>query len=321
MEQYHNLLKKILTSDKTGYKPNRTGVDTLSCFGAEEEFKLSDGFPMITTKKIHVKSIMHELIWFLRGSTNIKYLNENGVSIWDEWADKDGELGPVYGYQWRRWPDYEGGYIDQVQNVVNTIKSNPSNRRIIVSAWNVAEIQHMALPPCHLLYQFNVQDRKGETQLDLKMYQRSCDTFLGVPFNIASYAALTELVANETGLKPGYLMLTFGDLHLYSGTGPRGAFYGKHLETIKGMVREATKREDYLLIKSDLEKMFEKEGVAEQDLSDHVPQSLLQLSREPRHLPKLIINSDAGVNNVKYEDFHVVGYDNPHPHIKGEIAK
>ena len=190
---------------------DRTGTGTISVFGNQMRFNLEDGFPLLTTKKLHLKSIIYELLWFLRGDTNIKYLKDHGVSIWDEWADENGELGPVYGHQWRSWPDENGGTIDQIQNVVNQIKNNPNSRRMIVSAWNVAEVERMALPPCHTMFQFYVANGR----LSLQLYQRSADTFLGVPFNIASYALLLQMMAQVTGLKAGDFIHTTGDTHLY----------------------------------------------------------------------------------------------------------
>jgi len=210
MKQYLDLMKHVL---ETGtQKHDRTGTGTLSVFGYQMRFNLQDGFPLVTTKKLHLKSIIHELIWFLKGDTNIAYLKENGVRIWDEWADEQGNLGPVYGHQWRSWPKPDGGHIDQITQVVNTIKKNPDSRRIIVSAWNVAEVEHMALPPCHSLFQFYVADGK----LSCQLYQRSADIFLGVPFNIASYALLTMMMAQVCDLQPGDFIHTFGDAHLYN---------------------------------------------------------------------------------------------------------
>ena len=209
MKQYLNLLNRILTEGTK--KTDRTGTGTISIFGHQMRFNMEDGFPLLTTKKLHLKSIIHELIWFLQGDTNIKYLQENGVRIWNEWADENGELGPVYGHQWRSWPDYDGGTIDQIQNVVDLIRHHPDSRRIIVSAWNVAEVKDMALPPCHTLFQFYV----AEGKLSLQLYQRSADTFLGVPFNIASYALLLQMMAQVTGLKAGEFIHTTGDTHLY----------------------------------------------------------------------------------------------------------
>ena len=209
MKQYLNLLDRILTEGVK--KEDRTGTGTLSVFGNQMRFRLSDGFPLLTTKKLHLKSIIYELLWFLQGDTNVRYLQEHGVRIWNEWADENGELGPVYGHQWRSWPDYDGGAIDQIQQVIDLIKHHPDSRRMIVSAWNVAEVNKMALPPCHTMFQFYVAN--GE--LSLQLYQRSADTFLGVPFNIASYALLLLMMAQVTGLKPGEFIHTTGDTHLY----------------------------------------------------------------------------------------------------------
>ena len=209
MKQYLDLLDHVL---KNGYeKSDRTGTGTISVFGYQMRFDLQEGFPALTTKKLHLRSIIHELLWFLKGSTNIQYLHDNGVSIWDEWASQDGELGPVYGYQWRSWPKSDGTHVDQIKRVVDSIKNNPDSRRLIVSAWNVGELDKMALPPCHLLFQFYVAGGR----LSCQMYQRSCDIFLGVPFNIASYALLTMMMAQVTGLKPGEFVHTLGDAHIY----------------------------------------------------------------------------------------------------------
>lgn len=210
MEQYHDLMRRILREGET--KEDRTGTGTISVFGHQMRFDLSEGFPLVTTKKLHLRSIIHELLWFLKGDTNIKYLKENGVSIWDEWADENGELGPVYGSQWRSWPTPNGKQIDQISNVIDQIKNNPDSRRLIVSAWNVGEIENMALPPCHAFFQFYVADGK----LSCQLYQRSADVFLGVPFNIASYALLTLMVAQVCRLRPGEFVHTLGDAHLYS---------------------------------------------------------------------------------------------------------
>lgn len=263
MKQYLDLLKRITTEGVR--KEDRTGTGTISVFGHQMRFNLEDGFPLLTTKKLHLKSIIHELLWFLQGDTNVKYLQENGVRIWNEWADENGDLGHIYGYQWRSWPDYNGGHIDQISDVIDQIKNNPNSRRIIVNAWNVADLGNMNLPPCHMFFQFYVADGK----LSLQMYQRSADTFLGVPFNIASYALLLMMVAQVTGLKPGEFIHTTGDTHLYL----------NHLEQVE-----------------------------------------LQLSREPRSLPKMKINPDVkSIFDFKYEDFELVDY-NPHPHIKGVVA-
>lgn len=217
MQQYHSLLQHIL--DKGVQKHDRTGTGTISCFGYQMRFDLSEGFPMVTTKKVHLKSIIHELLWFLKGSTNIQYLKDNGVSIWNEWADANGELGPVYGKQWRSWEGADGKVVDQVTDLIKQIKSNPDSRRLIISAWNVAELPQMALMPCHAFFQFYVVDGK----LSCQLYQRSADVFLGVPFNIASYALLTMMVAQVCGLQPGDFVHTFGDVHIYN----------NHMEQVK----------------------------------------------------------------------------------------
>ena len=209
MKQYLDLLQRIL--DEGAVKTDRTGTGTKSVFGHQMRFHMADGFPLLTTKKLHLRSIIHELLWFLRGDTNIQYLHDNKVTIWDEWADENGDLGPVYGHQWRSWPDYDGGTIDQIANVVDLIKHHPDSRRMMVSAWNVAEVDKMALPPCHCLFQFYVADGR----LSLQLYQRSADTFLGVPFNIASYALLLQMMAQVTGLEAGDFIHTTGDTHLY----------------------------------------------------------------------------------------------------------
>jgi len=209
MKQYHDLMQHVLNNGAR--KEDRTGTGTLSVFGYQMRFNLQEGFPLVTTKKLHLKSIVHELLWFLKGDTNVAYLKEKGVSIWDAWAREDGELGPVYGYQWRSWPTADGRHVDQISQVINTLKNNPDSRRIIVSAWNVGEIEHMALPPCHAFFQFYVANGK----LSCQLYQRSADIFLGVPFNIASYALLTLMVAQVCGLEPGDFVHTFGDAHLY----------------------------------------------------------------------------------------------------------
>lgn len=209
MKQYLDLLRRIL--DEGTPKGDRTGTGTLSVFGHQMRFNLEEGFPLLTTKKLHLKSIIYELLWFLKGDTNVRYLQEHGVRIWNEWADENGDLGPVYGHQWRSWPDYKGGTIDQIQNVLDQIKRTPDSRRMMVSAWNPAEVDDMALPPCHCLFQFYVADGR----LSLQLYQRSADTFLGVPFNIASYALLTMMMAQVTGLRPGDFIHTTGDTHLY----------------------------------------------------------------------------------------------------------
>ncbi|MBD5425923.1 MAG: thymidylate synthase [Bacteroides sp.] len=263
MKQYLDLLQHIL--DQGTDKSDRTGTGTRSVFGYQMRFDLSEGFPLLTTKKLHLRSIIHELLWFLKGDTNVKYLQDNGVRIWNEWADANGDLGHIYGYQWRSWPDYDGGFIDQISEAIKTIRNNPDSRRIIVSAWNVADIKNMNLPPCHAFFQFYVADGK----LSLQLYHRSADTFLGVPFNIASYALLLMMVAQVTGLKPGTFVHTLGDAHIYN----------NHFEQVKE-----------------------------------------QLSREPRPLPRMVINPDVkSIFDFKYEDFKLEDYD-PMPHIKAEVS-
>jgi thymidylate synthase len=210
MKQYHDLMRYV--RDHGVDKADRTGTGTRSVFGYQMRFDLADGFPLLTTKRLHLRSIIHELLWFLKGDTNIRYLQENGVTIWDEWADDQGDLGPVYGYQWRSWPAPDGGHIDQISQLIEQIRQNPDSRRLIVSAWNPAQVEHMALPPCHCLFQFYV----AEGRLSCQLYQRSADIFLGVPFNIASYALLTMMIAQVTGLQSGEFIHTFGDAHLYS---------------------------------------------------------------------------------------------------------
>src|SRR3989442_93285 len=263
MLQYHQLLWLVLEKGKL--KPDRTGTGTYAIFGAQARFPLQEGFPLLTTKKLHLKSIIYELLWFLRGDTNIKYLNEHGVTIWDEWADSEGNLGRIYGAQWCDWRTPDGRSINQIDKVIEQIKNNPASRRLIVSAWNVGELEQMALPPCHALFQFFVQDE----ELSCQLYQRSADLFLGVPFNIASYALLTMMVAQVCGLKPGAFVHTFGDLHLYA---------------------------------------------------NHLEQGKLQLTREPRPLPRMNLNVRVkNIHDFKYEDFELAGY-NPHPAIKAPIA-
>ena len=241
MKQYLDLMQKVLNEGQE--KSDRTGTGTLSIFGHQMEFDLSDGFPLVTTKKVHLKSIVHELIWFLQGSTNISYLKENGVSIWDEWADEKGDLGPVYGAQWRSWPDGNNGTIDQIQNLIQGIKTNPDSRRHIVSAWNPALVDEMALPPCHSLFQFYVANEK----LSCQLYQRSADIFLGVPFNIASYALLTHMVAHVCNLKAGKFVHTFGDAHLYL----------NHLDQAKLQLSRDTKILPELKLNSEIKNIFD----------------------------------------------------------------
>lgn len=263
MKQYLDLINRVLAEGVD--KGDRTGTGTRSVFGHQMRFNLEEGFPLLTTKKLHLKSIIYELLWFLKGDTNAGYLQEHGVRIWNEWADANGDLGPIYGKQWRSWPDYKGGTIDQISEVINTIKNNPDSRRIIVNAWNVAQIDEMALPPCHCFFQFYVADGR----LSLQLYQRSADIFLGVPFNIASYALLLMMVAQVTGLRAGDFVHTLGDAHIYS---------------------------------------------------NHFEQARLQLTREPRRLPRMTINPEVkDIFDFKYEDFSLEDYD-PHPHIKAAVA-
>ena len=241
MQPYLNLLQRIL--DEGIEKTDRTGTGTKSIFGHQMRFNLEEGFPLLTTKKLHLKSIIYELLWFLKGDTNIKYLKEHGVRIWDEWADEDGNLGPVYGHQWRSLPDYNGGTIDQIQNVINLIKHHPDSRRMMVTAWNPAEIEQMALPPCHCLFQFYV----AEGRLSLQLYQRSADTFLGVPFNIASYALLLQMMAQVTGLKVGEFIHTTGDTHLYL----------NHLEQAKLQLTRTPRTLPQMKLNPDVKSLFD----------------------------------------------------------------
>jgi thymidylate synthase len=263
MRQYLDLLQHIL--DDGVDKSDRTGTGTRSIFGHQMRFDLGDRFPLLTTKKLHTPSIIHELLWFLTGDTNIRYLNENGVRIWNAWADENGELGPVYGYQWRSWPTADGRKIDQITQVIEQIRQSPDSRRHIVSAWNVSDVEDMALPPCHLLFQFYV----ASGRLSCQLYQRSADVFLGVPFNIASYSLLTLMVAQACDLEPGEFVHTFGDAHLYR---------------------------------------------------NHLEQAREQLERDPRPLPRMVLNPDVrSVFDFQFEDFCLEDYD-PHPHIKAPIA-
>ena len=241
MKQYLDLLDRVL---KEGVqKEDRTGTGTISVFGHQMRFDLSDGFPCLTTKKLHLKSIIYELLWFLKGDTNVKYLQDNGVRIWNEWADENGDLGHVYGYQWRSWPDYQGGHIDQITEVINTIKNNPDSRRMLVSAWNVADLNTMNLPPCHIFFQFYVANGK----LSLQLYQRSADIFLGVPFNIASYALLLQMVAQVTGLQPGEFIHTFGDAHIYQ----------NHLEQVKLQLSREPRKLPQMKINPEVKDIFD----------------------------------------------------------------
>lgn len=240
MKQYLDLLQRVL--DEGVQKEDRTGTGTISVFGHQSRFNMSDGFPVLTTKKLHLRSIIHELLWFLNGDTNIKYLNDNGVRIWNEWANEDGDLGHIYGYQWRSWPDYTGGHIDQISQVVDTLKNNPDSRRIIVSSWNVADLGNMNLPPCHAFFQFYVADGK----LSLQLYQRSADIFLGVPFNIASYALLLKMMAQVTGLEEGDFVHTFGDAHIYL----------NHLDQVKLQLTREPRTLPQMKINPDVKDIF-----------------------------------------------------------------
>lgn len=241
MKQYLDLLQRIL--DEGVEKTDRTGTGTISVFGHQMRFNLENGFPLLTTKKLHLKSIIHELLWFLKGDTNVKYLQENGVRIWNEWADENGDLGHIYGFQWRSWPDYKGGFIDQIQEAVDTIKNNPDSRRIIVSAWNVGDLGNMNLPPCHAFFQFYVADGR----LSLQLYQRSADTFLGVPFNIASYALLLLMMAQITGLKAGDFVHTLGDTHIYK----------NHLEQVRLQLTREPRNLPQMRINPDVKNIFD----------------------------------------------------------------
>lgn len=241
MQQYLDLLRHIM--DNGTQKGDRTGTGTRSVFGYQMRFNLEEGFPLLTTKKLHLKSIIHELLWFLKGDTNVRYLQENGVRIWNEWADEDGELGHIYGYQWRSWPTYDGGFIDQISEAVRTIKENPDSRRIIVSAWNVADLPNMNLPPCHAFFQFYVADGR----LSLQLYQRSADTFLGVPFNIASYALLTMMMAQVCGLRPGDFIHTLGDTHIYN----------NHFEQVAEQLSRTPRALPRIVINRDVKSIFD----------------------------------------------------------------
>nr|AIA17681.1 thymidylate synthase [uncultured bacterium]AIA17851.1 thymidylate synthase [uncultured bacterium] len=355
MKQYLEHAVKILSDKYTGYKPNRTGIDTISRFGHENEYDLSEGLPLLTTKKLFSKGIIHELIWFMRGDTNLKYLVDNNVRIWDEWGykrylqslgkDKEitpntpawdegmnayrariksdenfakdhGELGPVYGRQWRKWEGPNNKVVDQFGDLINGLKKSPSSRRLIVSAWNPIEVPNMALPPCHTIWHVNVQDK----DLTLKLYQRSCDMFLGVPFNIASYAMLAHVLAQEANLNPGRFVHSFGDAHFYCGKGERGAWYGKNLDELKERVRNVETLETlegYLDVKDWIERNAPPEPQG-YELMDHIPLILEQLSREEKPLPTLQLAAKP-YDQLTVDDFKIENY-NPHPAIKGKVA-
>ncbi len=352
MQQYLEHARFILSDSHSVYKPNRTGIDTISRFGHRNEYDLQQGFPLLTTKKMHLKSVIHELVWFLHGDSNIKYLVDNDVHIWDgnafdhylkqtqqqdkyvrysdSWhgalcdyiakikedaafAQEHGDLGPVYGWQWRHWRTSDGKEIDQLEQVVELLHRNPQSRRMIITAWNPEEVPQMALPPCHALYQFNVADGT----LDCQLYQRSCDMFLGVPFNVASYALLTHIMAQEASLKLGTFSHVFGDAHFYCGSGLRGEFYGGNLRELKRQVHIAQKPEHYLWVKEWIEKKApaEPEG---RELQDHIPLILLQLSRELKPLPHLKITPKR-FDQLQFDDFTLEGYES-HPGIRAAMA-
>ncbi len=349
MRQYHEHLIKILTSEYSHYKENRTAVDTIGTFGHQCEYDLQKGFPLLTTKKVYTRAIIHELIWLMRGDTNLKYLVDNDVRIWNEWgferyvksqgldlkeyspewneemnnyiqkiksdpdfAKEHGDLGPVYGKQWRHW-EADGEKIDQLADVAKKLKEKSSSRRLIVTAWNPAEVKDMALPPCHTFYQLVI---RGD-YLDLQLYQRSADMFLGVPFNIASYSMLVHVLAKQAGLKPGRFIHTFGDNHIYCGAGERGKFYESNLDLLKMKIKSVKDREEYLDIKEWIEKNAppESEGMEGQD---HVTAVLEQLSRAPRSLPSFdVANKDF--DELTIDDFKIEDYD-PHPVIRRNVA-
>lgn len=353
VQQYLEHLKQILINDFSGYKPNRTGIDSISLFGYQNQYDLAKGFPLLTTKKMFTRAIIHELIWFLRGDTNIKYLIDNNVHIWDgnafqhylkkkgldkeipmysekwhemnkefigkikedaEFAKQWGDLGEVYGKQWRKWKTSDGKEIDQISDAINLLKNKPNDRRIIVTAWNPEEVKNMALPPCHTLFHLNVLDGK----LDCQLYQRSCDMFLGVPFNIASYSMLTCILAAQTGLKPGRFIHTFGDSHIYCGADKRGKWYGDKLTMFKEKIKAVKNREEYLEVKNWIEENspVETEGKLGQD---HMPAVLEQLSREPKSLPKFKISEGKAIEELSFEDFVIEEYES-HPPIKASMA-
>jgi thymidylate synthase len=352
MKQYLEHSLEILSGKRSEYKQNRTGIDAISLFGYQNHYDLREGFPLMTTKKMPFKTIAHELIWFMRGESNIKYLVDNNIHIWDgngfqhylkkhgkdkdfiiyspEWqkakeeyiqrikedfdfAEKEGDLGPVYGKQWRHWKTSDGKEIDQFKNLVDTLRKSPSSRRLIVSAWNPEEIPNMALPPCHVMYHLNVNNGF----MDLQLYQRSCDMFLGVPFNVASYSMLAQVLAQQANLKPRMFVHTFGDSHFYCGAGKRGRYYGEHFDWFKTKVERNIYAEDYSDLAKDIEKDFPAEEPGKEG-QDHVTAILEQLSRTPIQLPTLeIANKDY--DKLAIDDFKLKNYD-PYPVIKREMA-
>ena len=350
MKTYLEHLKTILSDKNSFYKPNRTGIDTISLFGFQNSFDLSEGFPLLTTKKVYTRAIIHELIWFMRGDTNIKYLVDNNVRIWNEWgfekylektgkkiemysaewnselkkyiqnikdsqefADKYGDLGPVYGKQWRKWKTEDGQVIDQFSEIVKALKNHSMSRRIIVTAWNPAEVKDMALPPCHCFYQLMVRDGF----LDLQLYQRSADTFLGVPFNIASYSLLLCVLANEAGLKPGRFIHTYGDTHIYCGAGERGKWYGDNLQELKKKVSDAKNSDDFKKILEWVNQNAPEEPAGKEG-QDHVTAVLEQLTRKPKKLPTIKI-AKKPLEELSFEDFEIIDYEF-HEAIRRNVA-
>lgn len=316
MEEYLNMVKKLLTSEDSAIKGGRNGL-TISNFGHQMTFNLNKGFPLLTTKKLHTKSIIHELLWFLKGDSNIKYLQDNKVRIWNEWADEDGELGRVYGVQWRDWTNQYKEKTDQIKELVRTLKEDPDSRRMIVTAWNPGELKYMNLPPCHMMFQLYTNKKKDNDQrrISLQLYQRSADIFLGVPFNIASYATLLKMFSIITGYEPSKFVHDLGDFHSYLGHNPkRTDYYFKNIDNILEDIKKTSNREEY---KSIAEKIMRDSNV--EDLSDHLPQLLIQLSREPKQLPELKINPKKNLEDFVFEDFKIINYF-PHPTISGKVS-
>lgn len=350
MNTYLQHVKDILCSEHSYFKKNRTGVDTISLFGYQNTYDLQEGFPLLTTKKVYTRAIIHELLWFMRGDTNIKYLVDNNVRIWNEWglrrylkavgksvemyseewdkelksyienikndeefAKKYGDLGPVYGKQWRKWKTSDGEVIDQFKEVVDMIKQKSQSRRMLVSAWNPAEVKHMALPPCHTIFQFMVREDK----LDLQLYQRSADMFLGVPFNIASYSLLLHVIAKQADLKPGRFIHTFSDSHIYCGAGQRGSWYNDNLQTLRIKVEKANSTDDFKAILKWVEESVPKEPKGKEG-QDHITAVLEQLSRKPRKLPRVHVKKKP-FEELSIDDFEIKDY-NPHKPIKRNVA-